>query len=67
MAIGYIIFPFDFVPDFLPVLGWLEDIVIGWVMFNYVNRTIAIANDVSARKKDDSDIITVEAKVIGDD
>lgn len=27
VAVAYIILPFDLVPDFLPVLGWIDDLV----------------------------------------
>ncbi len=35
LSIGYIAFPFDFVPDFIPVLGWLDD---GFVLFLLLRR-----------------------------
>ncbi len=25
LAIAYIVFPFDLVPDYIPVLGWIDD------------------------------------------
>ena len=28
MAISYVLFPFDLIPDFVPVIGYLDDVVI---------------------------------------
>lgn len=37
IAIIYILFPFDFIPDFIPVLGWADD---GAVMYILIRRLL---------------------------
>ena len=40
-AILYVISPIDAIPDFIPVLGWIDDIaVVGWAM-NSLSKVIA--------------------------
>lgn len=32
-ALAYVVFPVDIIPDFIPIVGWIDDIfVLGWVM-----------------------------------
>jgi uncharacterized membrane protein YkvA (DUF1232 family) len=35
LSIAYIIFPFDIIPDFIPVVGWLDD---GAVLYLLLKR-----------------------------
>ncbi len=36
-ALAYVIFPFDLIPDFIPVLGWVDD---GLVVYLTVRRLV---------------------------
>ena len=41
-ALAYVVFPVDIIPDFIPVIGWLDDIfVLGWVMKVLVDEIAA--------------------------
>lgn len=33
LAILYIASPIDFIPDFIPVIGWIDDVFAGMVAF----------------------------------
>jgi uncharacterized membrane protein YkvA (DUF1232 family) len=37
LAIAYIVFPFDLIPDFIPVLGWIDD---GVVLYLLLRRLV---------------------------
>ena len=36
-ALAYIVFPFDLIPDFIPVLGWIDD---GLVLYLTLKRLV---------------------------
>ena len=31
-AIAYIIFPFDLIPDYIPVIGWIDDALVFYLL-----------------------------------
>jgi len=40
LALGYIIFPSDLIPDFIPVVGWIDDGLVFYLLLRrLVNET----------------------------
>ncbi|MGQ9847988.1 MAG: YkvA family protein [Bacteroidales bacterium] len=40
-AVAYVVFPLDSMPDFIPVVGWLDDVgVIGFILNNLGGKII---------------------------
>ena len=62
IALLYILMPFDFVPDVMPIVGWIEDFIIGFLTFTYVNGKVN--QEKKVKHYDDGNTITVDAKVI---
>ena len=29
VALAYVVFPFDFIPDAVPIVGWIDDFFVG--------------------------------------
>ena len=61
-AILYILSPFDILPDFIPFVGWVEDIIIAVMTFLFVNSQTG--TNVVPTKNRERDVINIEAKVI---
>jgi uncharacterized membrane protein YkvA (DUF1232 family) len=42
--LAYLLWPIDLIPDFIPVLGWIDDVVIAALVLRYVARVIGQAD-----------------------
>tara|TARA_Y100000994_G_C15661937_1_gene429862 strand:+ start:886 stop:1185 length:300 start_codon:yes stop_codon:yes gene_type:complete len=66
LGIIYLILPLDFLPDFIPLLGWIDDIfIIGLSIIFFLTKAFPYLN-----KKNDSqnhNVVEGEYKVIDDD
>lgn len=38
IAIGYLLFPFDLLPDVIPVLGWADDVAVIWIIWSVLTH-----------------------------
>lgn len=54
LAIGYILLPFDLVPDFIPVLGQLDDLIIVPALFLVALKVVPkeVVEDCRARARE---------------
>ena len=62
--IAWILSPIDLIPEFIPVIGPLDDVVVAVVAMRYVRRRVGIA-DLEARWQGTPDGFTLLARVIG--
>jgi len=49
-ALGYFIFPFDLIPDFLPIIGFTDDLSVLMIATSIVKRNINETHRIKARK-----------------
>jgi len=64
LLIAWVLSPIDLIPEFIPVLGPLDDVVVAVVAMRYVRRRLGIA-DLEARWVGTADGFAVLARVIG--
>jgi len=62
--IAWILSPIDLIPEFIPVLGPLDDVVVAIVAMRYVRRRVGIA-DLEARWQGSADGFVLLTRVIG--
>lgn len=71
-ALGYLIMPFDMTPDFIPAIGWLDDLIVIRSAYLFAAGSITVAHRTSAetawkarfdRKKTTSNVTEAEVKV----
>ena len=49
-ALGYFVFPFDLIPDFLPIIGFTDDLSVLMIATSIVKRNINETHRIKARK-----------------
>ena len=50
-ALGYLIFPLDFIPDAVPIVGYSDDFAAIMMVFNQVKDSITPEIELTAREK----------------
>jgi uncharacterized membrane protein YkvA (DUF1232 family) len=63
--LAWIVSPIDLIPEFIPVLGPLDDVVVAVVAMRYVRRRIGV-NALRARWSGPPDGFSLLLRVIGD-
>jgi uncharacterized membrane protein YkvA (DUF1232 family) len=51
LAIAYVIFPFDLIPDFIPVLGWIDDGLVIYLLLRRLNTETQRFNRFKAMER----------------
>jgi Protein of unknown function (DUF1232) len=64
VLIAWILSPIDLIPEFIPVLGPLDDVVVGVIALRYVRRRLGIA-DLEARWPGSPEGFALLVRVIG--
>lgn len=59
---GYLLFPIDLIPDFIPFAGWIDDLVIvpmlvGWIFKLLQNEPQPVRSRAEARRPQDESVI----------
>ena len=62
--VAWILSPIDLIPEFIPVLGPLDDVVVAVVAMRYVRRRVGIV-DLAERWQGTPDGFTLLTRVIG--
>ena len=47
-AIVYVVFPFDLIPDYIPVIGWIDDIFVLYLLLLRINKEVQRFNRFKA-------------------
>lgn len=51
LALLYVISPFDLVSDFIPVLGWLDDGLVAWLLLQLALRFLPAGLEAALRDR----------------
>jgi len=62
--VAWILSPIDLIPEFIPVLGPLDDVVVAVVAMRYVRRRVGLA-DLEARWQGTPDGFVLLTRVVG--
>jgi uncharacterized membrane protein YkvA (DUF1232 family) len=54
LSIAYIVFPFDAIPDFIPVLGWLDDGLVLYLLLKRLSKETQRYNRYKAMARKNS-------------
>ncbi len=60
-GVAYVIFPFDLIPDWIPVIGWIDDGVVIYLVIRRLNTETMryIRHKAMERKHMDTNIVRI--------
>ena len=73
LAILYVVSPFDFLPDFIPMIGWADDLLVlilaifAFIGLSQKKTLLGSTEDHKPRENKSSNIYDGEYRVIKDD
>ena len=54
---AYVLSPIDLIPDFIPILGWVDDTVVVWLLVQFIVSRLPRTADIRSRRNTQNRVI----------